>query len=253
MTPKLAVLAVVLSMSFLSPTNLAASDPDWSAVFEKVAPSVVKIQHVRNDAKDYITHCSGVVIALIPEPLILTAKHCIVMPEEYQAEITNIFYADQVPLEQVAELGEYVLMVTTDSTWVPSWTPIQVRKAPLVIGEPVAAIGHGFGSDHLMITAGIISGFDLIPGDPELGTNGTYMDLQAIGGQSGGAIVDANGELVSIMWMFISDGFMSPTGLTYVPGLEDLHTILHDNTQVEAVQPTRAKQPTMQLVKPWLR
>jgi serine protease Do len=77
------------------------------------------------------------------------------------------------------------------------------RSARLRVGELVFAIGHPWGQPWV-VTGGVVSGLSAGPG-PARGGPGAYIrsDVRLAPGNSGGALLDARGEVVGLNAMVI--------------------------------------------------
>jgi serine protease DegQ len=78
--------------------------------------------------------------------------------------------------------------------WNP--TPIPIAKDPASVGDIVLAIGNPFGFDKT-VTMGIVSAVERVV-DPATGEDFIQTDAAINSGNSGGALVNAYGELVGI-------------------------------------------------------
>lgn len=141
--------------------------------------SVVQIMHDVPAGGPREMHCSGVVLQLIPQSYILTEQHCV--------DGQELIYADNQLLIEVARDHEYVLM-RADTRHV-NWFPLDVSEKDGQKGDSVQARGWAFGN-FLAQTSGTIAGTF----KDEL-----FLNLEVIRGMSGGPVVNAEGQLISLL------------------------------------------------------
>lgn len=166
-------LALVMALAF-----------SWAGVVQRIERSIVPLQ-VKNESEQLRTVCTAVVIS---SKHLLSEAHCF--------DGTPRF-ADAIPVSPVWSEKEFVILEATGRQ--KEWRPIQIRRTPLKLGEPVLAMGFGFAFAKPIVTTGVVSSVN----DPSvittLGADGDLFDMNAIRGQSGGAIVDEEGALISLV------------------------------------------------------
>lgn len=171
-------------------------------VAKKVLPSVVAI-----DVSAGQTGGSGSGVVLTPDGLILTNNHVVTLADAIQAGQGDIkiSFADGTTAKGTVvgtdPLTDTALVQAQD---VSGRTPIAIGKsANLDVGEQVVAIGSPYGLDST-VTSGIVSALDrpVEVGRDSSGNTTAYPAIQtdaAINhGNSGGALVDMDGQLVGI-------------------------------------------------------
>jgi S1-C subfamily serine protease len=163
---------------------------DWSALVKTLEKSVVTIE--RNDAG---TSCTGFIINSRAKDkdshdvdYVLTAAHC-------EAEK---LWADQSVATVIAKNKEKDLIVlSVEDTDRPA---LKLAKDNPVVGQEVASFGYGYGLERPLFRLTHISAETYIPydgiGGPLFMTDATF-----VGGQSGGAVVNAEGEVVMMVQM----------------------------------------------------
>lgn len=170
-----------------------AHGQDWTGIDDKVKGSIFRLEASHNEGDNRYL-CSAVQVA---DDLVLTAAHCI--PKDpvgrsiaiggKDAALKNVNWVLDLAVLKVNGLGGKV---------------IQRRPSEAPIGTPVAAVGHGFGAPRLKYTFGHISdtrddAILLQLGAPQGSEYGIFVDAVFIPGDSGGAVVDLEGRLVSII------------------------------------------------------
>lgn len=172
---------------FLSLSSLALAAPDWSAVAEKVAKSAVFVESADGS-------CTGAVINASArdkkdKDFVLTAAHC----------FGDKMFADHVPaavLYKDDKANRDVMILEVEDTGRPA---LRLAADNPKRGSDVASYGYGFGmADAMFRQANVSSTSYFIPED---GIGGPFIMINAgfIGGQSGGPIVNAQGEIVMIV------------------------------------------------------
>lgn len=170
-----------------------SSAPDWEKVYRKVAPSLVPIYsspHYAEGSGVYRS-CSSVVVE---GGILLTARHCVDRNPRYYVESSE-------PIDGTfPRLGELVALPIEEGLY-PALPIATGLPKP---GSDLAAIGFGWGADTPTITIGLVQG--VIPVFDEGSTQFRedrpffWHTASTLKGQSGGAIVNKDGELVTIVW-----------------------------------------------------
>ena len=167
------VSVVLLLLSFVS---------DWTATADTLAKSVVPVEN-----KDGA--CTGMIINAKwkgDKDLFLTCAHC------YGQEL----FADSATAKVVMLDKKHDLMVLeVDDTERPAVT--FALKNPHQ-GEDVASFGYGMALERPMLRIAHVSDDAMVLPDVE---GGPFIAIDAafVGGQSGGAVVNTKGEIVSIV------------------------------------------------------
>lgn len=147
--------------------------------------------------------CTGFMVA---PNRILTASHC----------IENAVFADGTPTQLIQKDDYYDLAVLST---VSAKHPLRIRVAPTTYDEPLKGIGYGFGWDKPLVTVFRV----MIPNHkitPEA-VSGVIMQGQAIGGMSGGPLIDSQGQVVGI-------NLRTYQGTTYSVGTTVIRAFLLD-------------------------
>ena len=156
---------------------------DWSALATTIGRSVVFVQ---GDGS-----CTGFVVnseAKQDKDLILTAAHCHTPGKE--------LYADGSTARIVFRDGKKDLMILeVDDLTRPAVT--LAEKDP-VQGEDVASLGYGYGLEAPLFRLAHVSNARISLPDVEGGPF-VMIDAPYVGGMSGGPVINAKGEVVSIV------------------------------------------------------
>lgn len=184
---KLALIAFGLTFS------LSGQAKEWSQIYEQAKPSIPVL--VMSGG-----YCSG---TLLEKDLIITAAHCVAPLRKLQVTWSSKI-GDFQEGKVVAVDKKFDLALVRLPSPRPE-TPIKIipKEKALKIGDPVATIGHPaqpeikwqadypFNKKELyLMSSGIVSGID----DEDLVT-----DLSLTPGNSGGPILNADGELVAVV------------------------------------------------------
>lgn len=170
------LLPLVLSVMFVAP--VCASWPDVAA---KVSKSIA-----------YLTgpagHCTAFTIDA-DRDYMLTAGHCEQSSIRVGGLPATIVYKDE-------KKDLMVLEVKGDDH-----PALHLAAEPARIGEEVASYGYGYALERPLFRFGHVSDDDFH--GPEVGVGGPYtaIDSGFIGGQSGGPVVNAAGEVVAVVQM----------------------------------------------------
>jgi S1-C subfamily serine protease len=159
---------------------------DWNPVADKLAKSVVYIESTAGS-------CTGFVIADAKGKdkedvdYVLTAAHC----------DGPSLYVDQAVARILSKDVKKDLMVLE----VPDLNrpALKLASSNPKIGDEVASYGYGWGLERPMFRTAHVSDDNTYI--PEEGIGGPFMviDAQFVGGQSGGPVVNAAGEVVMIV------------------------------------------------------
>jgi S1-C subfamily serine protease len=178
-------LLIALSLAF---SSLALSAADWSSVAEKVAKSAVFVESAEGS-------CTGSVINASArekqnKDFILTAAHC------YSATSCSRITCPRRLSTRTPKSNRDVMILEVEDTGRPA---LRLAAKNPERGSDVASYGYGFGmADAMFRQANVSSTSYFIPED---GIGGPFIMINAgfIGGQSGGPIVNAQGEIVMIV------------------------------------------------------
>ncbi len=184
-------LGVVFLLGNLSTISVFAKD--WAQIYESAKPAVPIL--VMSGG-----YCSG---TLIEKDLILTAAHCVASLRQisvtWSAKIGDFQEGKVVGMNKEADIA--LVRLSAPRSEVP--IKIIAKEKGLKVGEGVATIGHPsqpdlkWGSsfpftkdETYLISSGVVSGLT----DDDLIT-----DLSLTPGNSGGPILNADGELVAVV------------------------------------------------------
>jgi len=178
-----------------------SSFASWAAIDKKIESAVVKVQSGKLDSRIY---CSGVVINK-EKTIVVTANHCLPSPEEITAEGQSVIAggndATVIRRNQILDLA--ILRVTGASFK----NEIPVSDADdLELFDEVIAAGFGVANDSPLYSAGRVSGRMKGSLAVPLNTRMSF-DILFVKGQSGGAIVNQQGELVSVVQFGYGHGY----------------------------------------------
>lgn len=176
------LLSLLLILFLLFTVAFAA--PNWVSVASYVDHATYRLSYPTDDGGAYV--CTGFVIDQ-PRGYVLTAAHC--LGEGLSADAWPAF-----PVWEDKEVDLAVIALTRAAK--PALKPV---KADPRMGQPVLAFGYGYGEHSPIVREGIVA-------NPEMNITGlkkTWLVFSggAIGGMSGGPIVDGNGKVLSIVLM----------------------------------------------------
>ena len=169
--------------------------------YEIIKPSVVRVRGLDTDpdGDDEIEKKVGTGVVVVDKGLILTNLHVVA-----GARLVKVVFADG--LESEAEVvglqPENDLAVLQAKTIPDDLAPANLGSLrDLAVGDHVVAVGFPFGIGP-SVSAGVVSGLNREYRSPEgerLLTNLIQFDAAANAGNSGGPLVNANGEVVGIV------------------------------------------------------
>ena len=169
--------------------------------YEAIRPSVVRVRGLDTSPynDDEIEKSVGTGVVIVDKGLILTNLHVVA-----NARMVNVVFADG--LESEAEVvglkPESDLAVLQAKTIPDDLTPANLGSTrDLALGDHVVAVGFPFGIGP-SVSAGVVSGLNSVYRSPDsrrLLTDLIQFDAAANPGNSGGPLVNANGEVVGIV------------------------------------------------------
>lgn len=185
------ILTALLATLLFIPTLHAT---DWSAVVKQVEASVVFAQ-VGEDGG-----CTAFVVNQ-EKHYLLTAGHC--FPSEHSA-----LWVDGVPASTVYLDHKRDLMVVEAKYIDPSRPALKLAAKNPDIGQEVMSVGFGYALERPFFRQAHVQDDKMalpgVEGGPFIST-----DTAFVGGQSGGPVVNASGEVV----MIVQRGDNGTTGL----------------------------------------
>jgi S1-C subfamily serine protease len=170
--------ALVTTLAILWVSSAQAAD--WAAIVQRVSPSIVRIEGQDADGQ---WACSGVVFA--PERVITNA-HCVGTDVSDRAIVVARKDAEVLRLNRILDLAVLKVRKLTAP-------PLAFSRRPILVGMSVGMLGYGLGSLHLKFQAGYVS-----DATEDALAFGTWLDVVMVPGDSGGAIVDEAGDLVTL-------------------------------------------------------
>jgi S1-C subfamily serine protease len=175
-----AVGIVVLGVSLVVPLRAA----DWSDVVKQVEKSVVWLQVGESGG------CSAVVIDQARHYL-MTAAHC-------KGGSTDVLWVDNVQARTVVLDTKCDLMVLEAKDIDPSRPALKLAAANPGIGQEVMSIGFGYALERPFFRQTHVQDDKMAMSGVECGPF-ISTDSPFVGGQSGGPVVNAAGEIVAIV------------------------------------------------------
>lgn len=162
-----------------------AAAQSWSDVMKAASPSVLRV--VTTDGEK-IGLCSGVVVN--PVGYVLTAAHCIDGYSEERSITVDGRHADVVRRNALLDLAILKTKLRGGRTAMP------LADEMPDAGTDVAVVGHAFGSKQLAIQRGIVAN------PREEATGRSWINAEFIAGDSGGALVSQDGQLLGLVAAF---------------------------------------------------
>jgi S1-C subfamily serine protease len=184
--------------------------------YEAVRPSVVRVRGLEfdPDGDEETERSVGSGVVVVDKGIILTNLHVVA-----GAKLVKVVFADGLQSEAaiIAAQPENDLAVLQAHT-VPDDLPAATLRstADLGLGDQVIAVGFPFGIGP-SVSAGVVSGLGREYRSPEgkrLLTNLIQFDAAANPGNSGGPLVDADGQVVGIV-----TAILNPTDQRFFIGI----------------------------------
>lgn len=166
---------------------------DWAAILPTVEKHVPRLEMRRGDQAGV---CSGVVFATDADgfAFALTAGHCVQKAENERLDLTvNGRNGVVVATNSILDLAIVKFRKRDEIA-------ITLAAVPPLTGSPVAIAGYSFGVEDLVVQFGHVAQ------SYNKETKTIWIDGVFIMGQSGGAILNEQGELVGLTSRFYSGG-----------------------------------------------
>lgn len=168
----------------------SAQAQDWSLQTSGMEKSVFRLQS--NEG-----YCSAILINE-KDNILLSAAHCIPKVEEGRSITVNTKHAEVLKLNTVLDLA---LLKVKEL----KGTQAVLHEGPLRAGTPVAVVGFGLAARSLKFGFGWVS--DQRDASIEAAGDSLYfVVVGVVPGDSGGALFDATGKLVSVVQGGIGNG-----------------------------------------------
>ena len=188
----------------------APTPPLAAAVYAHVAPSVVQVTGTTSGSEP----ASGAGVIVDEQGDILTSLHIVNGTTRITVRFTD---GTESRAEIIGTLPDKDIAVLHPQTPPAKVVPATMGDpSRLAIGSPAFVIGHPFGLTS-SLSAGVISGIDrsmTAPGLAKPLTGLIQFDAAVNPGNSGGPLVDANGEVVGIV-----TGLVNPAGQRVFSGV----------------------------------
>jgi serine protease Do len=183
---------------------LASGDAsDVQAVLDEVQGSVVTIQ-TSGYAQGSVFEGAGTGVVLSEDGLVLTNAHVV---EDSAGISVRLFDGSEHQASLVGSARDSDLAVIQVEGAEPLHAATLGSSGDLEVGEPVIAIGNALNlGGQPSVTTGIVSAVDRTITSPQGSLSGLIQTDAAINvGNSGGPLVDANGEVVGINTAILQD------------------------------------------------
>jgi S1-C subfamily serine protease len=156
---------------------------DWALIVPGAIKQVPRLE-ILKDGTDKPGVCSGVVLNA-SSGFLLTAAHCVEGDPKNLSITVNGRHAEIARVNRILDLAVLRFLVRKEE---------QMALAPETppIGTEVAVVGFGFGIDKIAVQFGRVAQSL----NRETGT--LWINSEVLGGNSGGAVIDAQGRLVGM-------------------------------------------------------
>jgi S1-C subfamily serine protease len=183
-------------------TGVAVGAQDWAAIHEQMERSILPMKVTGADGMTGT--CSAVVIA---DNRVLSAAHCTQDKASYTIDNRD---AQLIRKNDVLDLAAFKVNLR-------GARPVLLATERPRPGSPIAVVGFPFGAETLAIQIGNVARHDDAPS--------TWLAVDIIPGNSGGAVVDANGNFVGLTQGFL---YIGPAHLGYVARLDVVRDFIQD-------------------------
>jgi S1-C subfamily serine protease len=162
---------------------VVAAQIAWTPIADRVRESLVYVEVTGGS-------CSGFVIDA-ERDYVLTAAHC----------DGEKMFVDKIPAKLVAKDTKHDLMVLEVKDIGDDHPALKLAKEDPKIGDTIASYGFGYGYERPMFRITHVADDDTYIPENGIGGPLVVIDAAFVGGQSGGPVIDANGDVVMIVQM----------------------------------------------------
>jgi len=179
-----AVLSVLTAVIVTAATVAAA---DWATLADKLAKSVVYIETKSGSCTGFVIDAEATNKDKQSVDRVMTAAHC---------EGAELFVDQTVAVVLWKDTKKDLMVLEVPDLGRPA---VLLAKENPKIGDAVASYGYGWGLERPMFRTAHVSDDDTYI--PEDGIGGPFIVIDAdfVGGQSGGPVINAAGEVVLIV------------------------------------------------------
>jgi S1-C subfamily serine protease len=177
-------LSIVIALALIIGRAPLVAGPDWSAVSKQVAPSIV---YVEGDGG-----CTGFVIDTARK-YVLSAAHCDVEREPKR------LWVDRVEGHVVSKDTKKDLLVIEVKDLDPARPALKLASSDPAIQQEVLSVGYGYALERPMFRRVSIADDKMTIAEEGIGGPLLAIDAAFVPGQSGGAVVNADGDVVMIV------------------------------------------------------
>jgi S1-C subfamily serine protease len=175
-----------------------------SRVYDRIAPSIVLISTQRTGQDGKTDQYSGTGVIVDESGSILTSLHVV----KDAREIKIIFYDNTETTAAIAAQDANQDTAVLRPRGLPALVVPAVLGSPgaLNVGDEVFAVGNPYGLRH-SLTAGVVSGLGRSVRSPKTGasmTNLIQFDAAVNPGNSGGPLLNRDGEVVGIVSILLN-------------------------------------------------
>lgn len=161
----------------------------WVGIAPKVAPSILRVEIASQGEPAGV--CSA---AVIGKDYVLTAAHCVPIKPEGRSLAVGKKHAEIARVNYVLDLA----VLRVEGLDAPA---LALRTSEVEIGTDVVMVGYAYGALKPKFTFGHVADIE-----DESITVGLLADITVVHGDSGGAICDTEGRLISITQAGLLDG-----------------------------------------------
>ena len=210
--------------------NELGSAVNPTAVAVKTIPSIVTVNTFSGEGESAVGVGSGSGVVLTSDGYIATNEHVVDGAANYAVtfEDGRVYEAELVGQDALTDLA--VLKITADGL-----VPIEFGSSDvLALGDPAVAVGNPLGQDGgSSISVGIVSAFDrqVDFGDGSSLFGMIQTDAAINSGSSGGALVNADGQLIGIT-SAIGVSNAGPEGIGYAIPVELVERITDEIIEI---------------------
>lgn len=211
---RIAALLLLLALAF---PFTASSGSSYPRVLDSVRPlSTMLLRDFTTDVILYRNICTASSINTITH-LWITAAHCVLRTDIAEDGTQTTTYEPGLMID-----GHLVYVVKIDEVvdlailFTPNYTlpALRLGKAP-TWEDPIRVVGYPFGYRGVTMVAGTVSNPDAPIDQAGFAPSYLFITAQIAPGNSGSPIINARGELISVLQIRWGQGYSPGGGVTY--------------------------------------